>query len=141
MQALAKRAKGNCWPNHESATGAVNTRTASCMHGTEKRDLGITPDGKYFVVRGRLWRMSNPALPEDVRAALTKQLMDARRALRRDAPLEGRAEARQTVELAKTALGERGPVWWKDGASDFNRKMARNTPYAEWFAPQGDEVS
>jgi hypothetical protein len=31
-------------------------------------------------------------------------------------------------------LGERGPVWWTDGAPDFNRRMARNTPYADWFA-------
>jgi hypothetical protein len=22
----------------------------------------ITPDGRYFVVRGRLWRMANPSL-------------------------------------------------------------------------------
>ena len=32
------------------------------------------------------------------------------------------------------ALVERGPVWWDDGAPDLNRHMAKNTPYAEWFA-------
>jgi hypothetical protein len=92
-----------------------------------------TPDGRYFVVRGRLWRKSNPALPSEQRDVLVKQLMDARRALRKDAPTEHRAAARAAVDAAKTALGERGPVWWSDGAPDFNRKMAKNTPYADWF--------
>jgi hypothetical protein len=41
--------------------------------------------------------------------------------------------ARQRVNTAKLALGERGPVWWSDGAPDYNRKMVTNTPYAEWF--------
>lgn len=38
------------------------------------------------------------------------------------------------VDRNKQALGERGPVWWTDGSPDYNRHMARNTPYAEWFA-------
>jgi hypothetical protein len=42
--------------------------------------------------------------------------------------------ARAAVDEAKQALGERGPVWWTDGAPDFNRKMAANTPYADWYA-------
>jgi hypothetical protein len=41
------------------------------------------------------------------------------------------------VDVAKRALGERGPVWWDDGAPDYNRHMARNTPYAAWFADFG----
>ena len=45
----------------------------------------------------------------------------------------GRDAARLRVDAAKTALGERGPVWWTDGAPDFNRRLARGTPYAEWF--------
>ena len=44
------------------------------------------------------------------------------------------ADARRAVDAAKTALGERGPPWWDDGAPDQNRRMARNTSYAEWFA-------
>ena len=39
-----------------------------------------------------------------------------------------------TQRFAKVALGERGPVWWDDGAPDLNRRMARNTVYADWFA-------
>src|SRR5436305_14713863 len=34
----------------------------------------------------------------------------------------------------KRQLGERGPTWWEDGAPDFNRHLARNTPYADWYA-------
>lgn len=94
-----------------------------------------TPDGRYFVVRGRLWRCTNPSLPEHERDRLTRELMAARRAvgaaLKRgdDAALKS---ARAAVDEAKVALGERGPVWWTDGAPDFNRRMARTTPYAEW---------
>jgi hypothetical protein len=83
----------------------------------------VTPDGRYFVVRGRLWRLSNPALDDDRRQTLVRELMEARR-------LRDRAR----VDAAKRALGERGPVWWNDGAPDWNRHLARNTPYAGWFA-------
>jgi hypothetical protein len=38
------------------------------------------------------------------------------------------------VDDAKQALGERGPVWWDDGSPDLNRHMAKNTPYADWYA-------
>ncbi|WP_313198229.1 hypothetical protein [Rhizobium sp.] len=41
--------------------------------------------------------------------------------------------ARRRVDDAKTKLGERGPVWWDDGAPDYNRHMVTNTPYADWF--------
>lgn len=54
---------------------------------------------------------ANPALDASSRAALVERLMAARRALRRDAPPEGRAHARAEVDVAKTGLGERGPVW------------------------------
>ncbi|WP_418318167.1 DUF3253 domain-containing protein [Piscinibacter sakaiensis] len=92
-----------------------------------------TPDGRYFVVRGRLWRTVNPALPADEREALVRQLMAARRALRGKGPEAQRQAAREEVDRVKRALGERGPVWWTDGAPDFNRKLAKNTPYREWF--------
>jgi hypothetical protein len=104
---------------------------------TGKERYPITPDGRYFVVRGRLWRMSNPALSASERDRLVGELMDARRQLgvaRRSANREAAAAARQAIDAAKTALGERGPVWWEDGAPDYNRHLAKNTPYAEWFA-------
>lgn len=100
----------------------------------------VTPDGRYFVVRGRLWRMANPALAEDERAALVKDLKTARRAVgvaKRSGDQAAEASAHADVDQAKHALGERGPVWWTDEAPDLNRHMARNTPYADWFARLG----
>ena len=85
------------------------------------------------MARGRLWRKANPHLPANVRDALVKQLMDARRALRGALPAAERDAAREEVDRAKQALGERGPVWWTDGERDFNRKLTKNTPYQDWF--------
>ena len=96
-----------------------------------------TPDGRYFVVRGRLWRCADPVLAPDARAVLQRELMAARRAkgaAMRAGDDAAREAARLRVDAAKRALGERGPPWWTDGAPDLNRRMARNTVYAEWFA-------
>jgi hypothetical protein len=96
-----------------------------------------TPDGRYFVVKGRLWRTSNPDLSPDERQELVDRLMAARRqvgvAVKAGDAAAERA-ARADVDAAKHALGERGPVWWTDGAPDYNRRMAVNTPYAAWYA-------
>ena len=92
-----------------------------------------TPDGRYILVRGRLWRASNPGLSESKRQSLVAGLMAARRRIRSDDP-EVVSNARQVVDAAKHALGERGPVWWTDGAPDLNRTLAKNSPYAEWAA-------
>ncbi|NML18689.1 hypothetical protein [Azohydromonas caseinilytica] len=97
----------------------------------------VTPDGRYFVVRGRLWRCTNPKLDAAERLRLTRELMQARSAVRRalrDADPAALAQARARVHAAKVALGERGPVWWDDGAPDYNRRLARNTPYRDWYA-------
>lgn len=97
----------------------------------------VTPDGRYFVVRGRLWRLSNPQLDKDLRAQLVKELMKARRnvaSAKRRGDAAAEAKARTEVHRAKVTLGERGRVWWTDGEPDLNRRLARNTPYADWFA-------
>lgn len=97
----------------------------------------VTPDGRYFVVRGRLWRTSNPGLAPDVRQSLVDALMRARRQVglaKRAGDAAAERAARADVDAAKRGLGERGPVWWTDGAPDYNRRMAVNTPYADWFA-------
>lgn len=99
----------------------------------------VTPDGRYFVVRRRLWRRSNPSLPEQQRAALVDELMAARRAVRvalRAGDKARLAEARAQVDHAKVALGERGPVWWQDGTPDLNRHMVADTPYEDWLREQ-----
>jgi hypothetical protein len=98
--------------------------------------LPHTPDGRYFVVRGRLWRLSNPALPAATRETLVGELMAARREVavqRRAGNADGVRDARTRVDGAKRALGERGAVWWTDGAPDLNRRLVKNTPYATWF--------
>ncbi len=95
-----------------------------------------TPDRRYFVVRGRLWRASDPSLREEERDRLTRELMWHRSAVgraKKAGDREALSLARREVHEAKVALGERGPVWWDDGSPDYNRHMAKNTPYKEWF--------
>lgn len=97
----------------------------------------LTPDGRYLVVRGRLWRRTDPRLSEAERERLVGELMTARRAIAaalRSDDKHGLSAARARVHAAKLALGERGPVWWDDGAPDYNRRLAHNTPYARWYA-------
>ena len=99
----------------------------------------VTPDGRYFVVRGRLWRMSNPELRGDEREQLVRELMEARRRVgiaKRACDSAAETQARSDVDRAKHGLGERGAVWWSDGAPDLNRHMVRNSSYAEWFSAQ-----
>lgn len=97
----------------------------------------VTPDGRYFIVSGRLWRTSNPAIPAERRQVLVNQLMNARRQVRAGLKADDRdavRSARALVDEAKRALGERGPVWWTDGAPDYNRKLVAGTPYGPWYA-------
>ena len=99
----------------------------------------ITPDGRYLVVRGRLWRRADPRLPVTESGALVRALMAARRAVGvglRSGDADALASARAAVDAAKLALGERGPVWWTDGAPDENRRMAGNSSYAAWWSEQ-----
>lgn len=110
--------------------GAIRSR-----HQARLKPL-TTPDGRYIVVRGRLWRAANPGLAPDIRSGLVGDLMEARRevkAARRADDLERLAAARRAVNTAKIALGERGPVWWTDEAGDFHRHLVKNTPYADWY--------
>ena len=102
----------------------------------------VTPDGRYFVLRGRLWRLANPELPEADRTQLVADLMRARREVGkalRSKNADAQKLARQAVDAAKRGLGERGPQWWSDGSPDYNRRMVCNTPYALWYAPLGLE--
>lgn len=88
-------------------------------------------------MRGRLWRLTDPALPEQERIRLVKKLMAARRAVgaaRKEGDRKAEDEAHTLVDKTKHALGERGPVWWDDGGPDLNRHMASTTPYAAWYA-------
>ena len=73
-----------------------------------------TPDGRYIVVRGRLWRRSDPRLSDAQRQALVDDLMRARSAVgraKREGEVDALAAARRSVNEANRDLGERGPVW------------------------------
>ena len=107
-----------------------------------RKDYPRTPDGRYFVAKSRLWRTTNPDLPEPERRAWVKRLMQARLAVRdalRAEDEEAEKAARAKVHEAKVALGERGPVWWNDGAEDENRRHPKNTSYADWWAGLSNE--
>lgn len=100
----------------------------------------LTPDGRYIVVGGRLWRASDPSLPAEARQRLVDALMDSRRAVKAASGAgdrEALRSARSKVQAARDALGDRGKVWWDDGAPDLNRRMVANTPYADWWRGQG----
>jgi hypothetical protein len=101
---------------------------------TQRADYTPTPDRRYFVVRGRLWRLSNPSLDPEIHERLVRELITARRAVRDATDSRERIAARLKVDAAKKALGERGDVWWDDGAPDYNRRLAVDTPYARWFS-------
>ena len=112
--------------------------TARRLRAVADMPYPVTPDGRYFVVRGRLWRTTNPALPPADRERHVKELMAARAAVGRAKTDADRKAARRRVHAAKVAIGERGPVWWTDGTPDYNRHLAKNTPYRDWHAGLSD---
>jgi hypothetical protein len=96
-----------------------------------------TPDERYILVHGRLWRCTDPGLTEGERQHWVSRLMKARSAVghaKRNHDPEVERQARAQVDEAKRALGERGPVWWTDGAPDYSQCKVENTPYAQWHS-------
>ena len=81
-------------------------------------------DDRYFVVGGRRWRRTDPAIPEKFRAELVAELMDARRAIGAG---DRSPAARARVNDAKVALGERGNPWWDDPTNEDRRARIRAT--------------
>jgi hypothetical protein len=112
----------------------VSLEQTGHRESTQGADYTPTPDRRYFVVRGRLWRLSNPRLDPEIHERLVRELMAAGRAVRDSTDTKERIAARLKVDAAKKALGERGDVWWDDGAPDYNRRLAVDTPYAAWFS-------
>ena len=99
-----------------------------------------TPDGRYIVVRGRLWRAADPGLDPVARQRLVDALMAARRAVRealRTEDARALTDARAAVQKAKEGLGERGRPWWSDGSPDYNRRPIAGTPYRSWWESEG----
>ena len=88
--------------------------------GTSKK-VEKTADGRHVRIDGRLWRATNPSLPEVERERLVCELMEARRdvgAALRAGDEEAERAARGRVHRAKVALGERGPKWWEQEGGD-----------------------
>ncbi|MBD2104045.1 hypothetical protein H6F94_24600 [Leptolyngbya sp. FACHB-261] len=97
----------------------------------------MTPDRRYFVSEGRLCRCPNPLLDEVTRSRLHEDLVNAQstaEAALRSGDAMALRTARARVRTAKVALGERGPVWWTDGAPDYSDQSVEQTPYADWYA-------
>lgn len=92
-----------------------------------------TPDGRYFVSRGELKRLTNPALEGSQRRQLIKQLMQARMAASRADCDEAFVRERARVSQIKEQLGESGAVWWSDGAPDESHLSPERSSYAEWW--------
>jgi hypothetical protein len=84
-----------------------------------------TDDERYIVVDGRRWRASDPDIPERFRQELVDELMSARRAVgaaKRSGDGGAEAAARQRVQVAKVALGERGHPWWEHPTETSRRE-------------------
>ena len=70
----------------------------------------------HRVIKGRRWRVSDPALDDHIRQHLVDELMDARRAVKaalQSPDADDEVVARARVHDAKVALGERGGRWWE----------------------------
>ena len=77
----------------------------------------------HLLIDGRRWRATDPSIPEALRAELVRELMSARRAVGAAAADDPAAtqRARDRVQDAKVALGERGEPWW-DAPTESGRR-------------------
>ena len=94
-------------------------------------DVERTEDGHHVVVRGRRWRATDPAVPEEVAAVLRRELMSARRAVGvalRSGDEQAERAARDRVHRTKTALGERGTPWWEQSDDERRRRWEADVP-------------
>ncbi len=90
-----------------------------------------TADGRSVVVRGRRWRATDPAVPEEVAAVLRSELMSARRAVGaalRSGDEQAERAARARVHRTKTALGERGTPWWEQDQEERRARWEAGLP-------------
>ncbi|MBY4574946.1 hypothetical protein ACN94_15360 [Gordonia paraffinivorans] len=82
-----------------------------------------TPDGHHVVINGRKWRATDPLIPDERRSELQSILMAWRREVKRT---KGARAARDGVQAAKVALGERGIPWWEQ--TEEERRTRWETP-------------
>jgi hypothetical protein len=81
-----------------------------------------TEDGRYVVIDGRRWRATDPQIPDERRSELQKVLMAWRREVRRTKGTDQERRARDGVQAAKVALGERGTPWWEQSDAERERR-------------------
>jgi hypothetical protein len=82
----------------------------------------LSADGHFVIVDGRRWRACDPGIPKQLRGELVAELMSARRAIG-----HGDIAARDRVQDAKTALGERGEPWWEPPTPEGRRARLAST--------------
>ena len=87
-----------------------------------------TPDGRYIVVNGRRWRATDPMIPPDRAAELRSVLMAWRREIAAVAGTSGERAARDGVQAAKVALGERGRPWWEQTDAERRARWEAEVP-------------
>lgn len=88
-----------------------------------------TEDSHHVVIDGRRWRATDPAIPEERRAELTRILMAWRREVRRTKGTDQERTSRDGVQAAKVALGERGqPPWWEQDDAERRARWEADVP-------------
>ncbi|GAB2631738.1 hypothetical protein GCM10027270_20010 [Nocardioides ginkgobilobae] len=92
------------------------------------REPERTPDGRHVVIDGRRWRATDPDVPEERAAELRKILMAWRREVRRTKGTDEERAARDGVQAAKVALGERGTPWWEQTDAERRARWEADVP-------------
>jgi hypothetical protein len=87
-----------------------------------------TPDGRYVVVDGRRWRATDPDVPQERRDELQRALMAWRREVKRVRGTDDERRARDGVQAAKVALGERGTPWWEQSDDERRARWEAEVP-------------
>jgi hypothetical protein len=89
----------------------------------------LSEDGHHIIIGGRRWRATDPLIPEERRAELTRILMAWRREVRRTKGTEEERASRNGVQSLKVALGERGsPPWWDQTDAQRRARWQADVP-------------
>jgi hypothetical protein len=73
----------------------------------------LTADGRYVVIDGRRWRATDPAITDARRTEFTRVPDGVAAEVRRTSGTDGERAARDGVQAAKVALGERRTPGWE----------------------------
>ncbi|HEY0937556.1 MAG TPA: hypothetical protein VGD91_27930 [Trebonia sp.] len=87
-----------------------------------------TDDGRYIVVAGRRWRATDPMIPPQRSAELRSALMAWRRQVKAVRGTADERPARDGVQAAKVALGERGDPWWEQTDDERRQRWEKTVP-------------